>query len=244
MSGERIWNFDGIGPVVLIRRRGIRRLSIRINREGRIRLTIPYPVSNSEALDFLTSRMDWVQAALEKMQRLRPPEIVYGEGEIYIGECYRAVAERHSRDKWTGRFEGSVFKIYLPAGAILEREEVQKKIRFYLLKLIKKDAEAWLLPRLKMFSEEYGLVYNSASIGNMRSRWGSCSAGNKIRLSLHLMRVPRELRDMVLLHELVHTLHKNHGPRFHAELARLCPGYKARSKKLNEYSRQIEWLRP
>lgn len=243
MSGERIWNFDGIGPVVLIRKRGIRRLSIRINREGRIRLTIPFLVSNSEALNFLTSRRDWVQATIEKMQRLRPPEIVYGEGEIYTGECYRAVIERHSKDYWIGRFEGSVFNIYPPAGAILESEEVQKKIRTYLLKLIKKDAEAWLLPRLKMFSEEYGLVYSSASIGNMRSRWGSCSAGNKIRLSLHLMRVPGELRDLVLLHELVHTLHKNHGPRFYAEFARVCPRYKERSKKLNEYSRQIDWFR-
>jgi predicted metal-dependent hydrolase len=91
--------------------------------------------------------------------------------------------------------------------------------------------EAWraaarekLPPRVEELARLHGLRYRSVSVRNARTRWGSCSARDDISLSIRLMRLPDELIDYIILHELCHTVHKNHGPRFHALLDRLTGG--------------------
>ncbi|WP_051080213.1 M48 family metallopeptidase [Demetria terragena] len=54
-------------------------------------------------------------------------------------------------------------------------------------------------------------------VTNQRNRWGSCTpTTGHIRLSARLQTMPRYVIDYVLLHELVHLLVPDHGPRFHA----------------------------
>ena len=68
------------------------------------------------------------------------------------------------------------------------------------------------------------------SIRASRTKWGSCSGRNHISLSLFLMTLPEHLRDYVIVHELCHTVHHDHSPRFHALVDRLVGG---REKALN-----------
>ncbi len=49
------------------------------------------------------------------------------------------------------------------------------------------------------------------------TRWGSCSTvSGEIRLSDRLRTTPRWVVEHVLLHELAHLVHHDHGPAFHA----------------------------
>ena len=67
---------------------------------------------------------------------------------------------------------------------------------------------------MRELAKIYGFKYAKASIRNQKTKWGSCSAKNNISLNINLVRLPDELRDYVILHELVHTRHKNHSNRF------------------------------
>ena len=82
-------------------------------------------------------------------------------------------------------------------------------------------AKASLPPRLKALADRYGFRYNRVAIKHNTSNWGSCSTKGNINLNLNLMRVPVPLQDYILLHELTHLRHPDHGPSFHAELERL-----------------------
>ena len=84
--------------------------------------------------------------------------------------------------------------------------------------------------RIARLSEATGLKYEKLSIRASRTKWGSCSGRNHISLSLFLMALPEHLRDYVIVHELCHTVHHNHSPRFHALVDRLVGG---REKALN-----------
>lgn len=96
---------------------------------------------------------------------------------------------------------------------------------------LRRAAKADLPDRIARLSEATGLKYEKLSIRASRTKWGSCSGRNHISLSLFLMTLPEHLRDYVIIHELCHTVHHNHSPRFHALVDRLVGG---REKALNK----------
>ena len=95
---------------------------------------------------------------------------------------------------------------------------------------LRRAAKADLPGRIARLSEATGLKYEKLTIRASRTKWGSCSGRNHISLSLFLMALPEHLRDYVIVHELCHTVHHNHSPRFHALVDRLVGG---REKALN-----------
>jgi predicted metal-dependent hydrolase len=93
-----------------------------------------------------------------------------------------------------------------------------------------------LISRLEEMARIHNFKYAKASIRNQKTKWGSCSAKNNISLNINLIRLPDELRDYVILHELVHTKFKNHSKKFWAELDKFVNGRaKELSKELKKY---------
>ncbi len=92
-----------------------------------------------------------------------------------------------------------------------------------------------LVGRLNELCEQHGFSYNRVFMRSQRTRWGSCSAKDNISLNIKLVRLPDEMIDYVLLHELVHTRIKNHNNEFWAELNRLFGDARAKDKELNKY---------
>jgi len=97
-------------------------------------------------------------------------------------------------------------------------------------------AKRKLKARLNALAKRHGFTYNKVYIRNQKMRWGSCSPTNNISLNIRLVRLPEDLLDYVLLHELVHTRKKNHGVEFWAELNKLVGNGKAIAAKLRQYS--------
>ena len=97
------------------------------------------------------------------------------------------------------------------------------------------EAKKTLPPRLAELAGKYSFEYNRVRIKHNVSNWGSCSRKGNINLNLNLVRLPDEVRDYVLLHELCHLRHPNHGPEFHALLESLCPDHRAKEKELRKY---------
>ena len=95
---------------------------------------------------------------------------------------------------------------------------------------LRRAVKADLPARIERIAAQTGLKYAKLTIRASRTKWGSCSGRNHISLSLFLMTLPEHLRDYVIVHELCHTVHHNHSPRFHALVDQLVGG---REKPLN-----------
>ena len=93
--------------------------------------------------------------------------------------------------------------------------------------------------RLRELAAAHGLAVNGVSIRNQQTRWGSCSSGGRISLNWRLVQMPDDVRDYVLLHELMHLRVRNHSPRFWREVERVCPDHEESRRWLRHQGREL-----
>ena len=95
-------------------------------------------------------------------------------------------------------------------------------------------AEA-LPPQLLALAAQHGLAVNRVTIRNQRSRWGSCSSRGHITLNFRLMLMPPEVREYILIHELMHLKQANHSIRFWRLVESACPGFREAERWLKKH---------
>lgn len=95
-------------------------------------------------------------------------------------------------------------------------------------------AKAELPPKVAHYARQMGVQPTGLTITSARTRFGSCSGKNRICFSWRLMDYPEAAVDYVVVHELAHIVHKNHGPQFWALVERYMPDYRARRALLRE----------
>ena len=94
-------------------------------------------------------------------------------------------------------------------------------------------AKAYLPARTEYFAELMGVRPTGIRISSAKKRFGSCSPKNSISYSWQVMLYPDELVDYVIVHELAHIKHKNHGKDFYAFIASVMPDHKERRRLLS-----------
>ena len=110
-----------------------------------------------------------------------------------------------------------------------------KKLDLSRIKGIKPEPgfEKNIHKRVNQLAKKFGFNYKKVTLRKMTTRWGSCTNENNISLNKMLYILPPELRDYIILHELLHTRIKNHGKEFWAELDRLTNGARRLHKTIN-----------
>ena len=103
------------------------------------------------------------------------------------------------------------------------------------IEVLRNEARRLLPARLAELAALYGFAYNRVVIKNNVSNWGSCSSKGNINLNLRLVKLPQELQDYVMLHELCHLKQTNHGPEFHRLLESVCPGHRELQRRMRDY---------
>lgn len=87
------------------------------------------------------------------------------------------------------------------------------------------------------YYEKLGIKYPQIKFRKMTSRWGSCHPTKGVlTFNTNLIYAPVECIEYVVWHEFTHFLQADHSPKFYEELARVCPNYKERRKRLREVS--------
>ena len=95
-------------------------------------------------------------------------------------------------------------------------------------------AKTELPPKVAHYARMMGVQPTGMTITSARTRFGSCSGKNRICFSWRLMDYPEAAVDYVVVHELAHIVHKNHGPQFWALVERYMPDYRACRALLRE----------
>jgi hypothetical protein len=91
----------------------------------------------------------------------------------------------------------------------------------------KELARALVADRLEHFNQHYNVSWNRVAIRNQRRCWGSCSSKKNLNFNYKLLLLPPHLRDYIIVHELCHLVHLNHGKEFWHLVAEQVPQYRA-----------------
>ncbi len=108
------------------------------------------------------------------------------------------------------------------------------------IKISKSDAYNIISQRTKELSSTYNFIYNTIKINNARTRWGSCSAKNNINFTKKIAILPESVMNYIIVHELSHTIEKNHSRKFWTLVRNILPNYKQQQKWLKENGHILE----
>ena len=99
---------------------------------------------------------------------------------------------------------------------------IQEWLKKIIIEELRIQAKTHLPQRTHELAQTYGFHYKDVKIQSSRTNWGSCSTKSNINLNLNIVRLPYILRDYILLHELCHLRHHDHGQAFHLLLEHVC----------------------
>lgn len=186
-------------PVEVLRHASARVMRLRVDpRDGAIRLTLPRRASLRQAYAWVETQRPWIEAQLEQLpvpMRLVPGIV------LEVGGDPVALAAISGRGV---RRDGDVLHI----GGDPDMFETR------VLRWLKAEAKRVLDVETRSLAVQAGVSVGRVSIGDPRSRWGSCSSNGDIRYSWRLILAPAFVRRSTVAHEVAHRVHMNHGPAF------------------------------
>lgn len=208
-------SYPEIGNITYNRNIRARRLSISIKRSSEVRVTIPGTLSFRSAESFVLSKSKWI---IEKVDYVNKHNTKVIESGVYKTRNHTLFFVPSSTTGITIKIKTPNINILYPEHLDVKCEQVQSAALKGIEAAFRYEAKELLPQRLEYLALKHGFKYNKLSIKKTHSRWGSCSSKNNINLSIFLMKLPDELIDYIILHELCHTVHKNHGPKFWSAL--------------------------
>ncbi|WP_033602207.1 M48 family metallopeptidase [Helicobacter pylori] len=123
-----------------------------------------------------------------------------------------------------------------------------KNANDYTLKDLKKILKTYLDHKLPLIAQKMQTAYNGFNIRNNAKVLGSCSYHNRLSFALLLIGAQKEAIDYVIIHELAHTIHKNHSQNFWRCVEIFCPNYQTLRNHLKQniifYSQLLKPLKP
>ena len=231
----KIIDIDRIGDVTFTVNERSRRIRISLKSDGEIVVSFPPTVPMRDAVRFVESKVDWI---LKQKTKIKSRLTLFAPESCFKTRFHQLAITKGNTDKVYNRVGNGVIQIFIPDRVNHEQPKVQEFIKKTLIDVMRWEAKVYLPKRLKELADKHGFKYENVSIKNASTRWGSCSSVNNINLNLHLMRVPEHLIDYVLLHELVHTVVKNHGEKFWLLLEQVYPNARKADKEMNNYRTQ------
>jgi hypothetical protein len=224
----KVVQFKQIGPVTFVKNRRSKNIKISVKPDRSVRVSFPFYISASEASQFVIKNITWITGQQQKFDN-KKRVIKVGPFQTKLHTVQITEATKNNT-----KINGDFIEIRL---ADLNSENSRNYLENVVVGIYRFEAKKLLPPKLAELALKYGFQFNKITIRNNKRNWGSCSSKNNISLNLQMMKLPDELIDYILLHELVHTKIKNHGPGFWQKLDDLTD-FKARelSKKVRKYS--------
>jgi predicted metal-dependent hydrolase len=217
--------------IIFSRRRTI---SLIVSPDKGVVVRAPYRTSLKSIDRFVQEKSGWIRKHLERHSELTRintgKEYSDGESHLYMGkEYYLKIV---GSDKlFIRQYEDIIEAGTKDTGDIL-------KIKVLLDKWYQQKAQDVFGAKLEELVNRfinYSFSPTGFAVRPLKSRWGSCSSGGRITISSELIKLDPRYAEYVIVHELCHLKHHNHGKEFYRLLEELIPDYRGIRKELRRF---------
>lgn len=225
---------EEFGDITLRRSAKASHIRIRVSPDGRLRASLPLYAPLFLVKRFIKSSRSELRTMLAEHHSIG----TFAHG-MQIGKSHTLILRQAAIKIPRAVRHGQQIIVSLSSEASLEDTPVVRVIRDAVIDALKLEAKSYLPKRLSFLAHKNGFSYTRVRFSHASGRWGSCSSNGTISLNIALMKLPFELIDYVLLHELSHTKQMNHSERFWQLLAAADPQYKTHRRQLREETPSI-----
>jgi len=219
---------EEFGKVTVRRSARATQVRLRVAPDGTLRASLPL-----YAPTFLVKRL--IKSSRQELRNMlaqAQPQTIYNDG-MRIGKSHTLIVHPTAGTLQSHRRGQQIF-LSLPAEKTLQDSDVIREIRDSIIAALKVEAKSYLPKRLSFLAAKGGFAYKKVRFSHASGRWGSCTSEGTISLNIALMKLPFELIDYVIYHELSHTRHMNHSPEFWQLVSEGDPHYLEHRRMLKQ----------
>ncbi len=165
-----------------------------------------HPLDEDQLQDILKKRASWIKKAFTRYNSLKDDHT--------IGKSIYLFDQEFDVDEFDFKLDSE---------------------RSYTL-FYKKHLSEYIESRVDIYTTNMGVNPTQIKYRKMKRAWGNCSSKKVITLNTQLAKLPKELIDYVLVHELAHLKHMNHSKSFHNFVQKHLLNAKVLEKNMQNYS--------
>ena len=225
---------EEFGSITLRRSARASHIRIRVAPDGRLRASLPLYAPAFLVKRLIKSSREQLRAMLAEQHTDMPFE--HG---MQIGKSHTLIVRPTSARTLTVKRYGQQIIVLLPTSKSLHDTSVVRVVRDIVIEALRLEAKSYLPKRLAYLAKASGFSYEKVRFSHASGRWGSCSSSGTISLNIALMKLPFELIDYVLVHELSHTVEMNHSEAFWRLVESADAHYKLHRRNLRKETPSI-----
>ncbi|HNS17820.1 MAG TPA: SprT family zinc-dependent metalloprotease [Bacteroidales bacterium] len=214
-------------PISRIIRSRRHTIALIITRDARLVVRAPLQATMTEIEALVEHKRSWIT---KKLQQVQQRQDVHRMNPFKDGELFRYKGKQYPLT-----ITSSERSIHLNDNHILFPERYLANPERAMIYWYAHETLRTISERVRHYAETYGFRHTGITVTGARTRWGSCSPANRLCFSWRLILTPETVIDYVVVHELCHTVEKNHSQRFWNKVASILPDYKERKRILKEY---------
>ena len=198
-------------------------LSLTINENAELIIRAPKRLSIEKIQDFINEKENWINRKKRLIENQIKDVTSNHNKLLYLGNLFPINVEQNASKELF--FTGEEF-----IANSIEPNSLSLSIKKWYKNKFKEIA----LPRVAYFANKHNLMVNQVRIKNQKTMWGSCSSKNNINLNYLLLMAPMGVIDYVIVHELVHTIHRNHSTDFWDSVESIMPEFQEHKRWLKK----------
>lgn len=208
----------------------LKHIYLTFNNEGDLIIKSP-KISQQNIEQLLLKKASWISKSRKKIQMKKGKKINFADNnELYfLGKAYKLTLKKHTKKHTKLIFNGDIFIIYY---SIYNENIFHKHIdNFY------KEEAKKIIPKLvELWSDSMDLQANLISFRKTKRQWGSCSVKNNLSFNSMMMKLPLDVIEYIVVHEITHIKYKHHQKSFWKLIEHYLPDYKRRIDELKNFT--------
>lgn len=211
-------------------------IGLQLDLDNGLSVSAPKHVNQNDIETILYKKSKWIINKLDRMTEIAKynseKEFLSGEKFLLRGRKYRLTVERTDKETPPSlSFEKSKFHIEISKE--ISESDYRMILKPLFIEFYKQKAEKTINKRVKKYLKYFKEKPKHVKIKELKNKWGSCSAKNRISYNWRIIMAKTSIIDYVVVHELCHIAHKDHSKAFWNTMKSILPDYEERK----------DWLR-